>query len=343
MSNELLATATTGQTLYVLLIDATGQVYNGSTFETPADVNWSTYDIAMTEAGTTGIYRASMLAVSAGAYSWLVYKQAGASPAVGDTVVGSGTIRWTGTAEETVPASANVTHHAGVAVAAADLNGNVPVVLYPTQGAVTFNGQVKILANVANEGALQVVNSNAYGQGQYIEGGFAGQHNNGGYAGQYNQGGNRGQYNAGPTPVVGAAQQEIADALKLAPAAGTPATGSVYDLLGDAALEATAQAILEDTGTTLPTAIAAIEPGGGSYAGDGIGYYSDTIDDGTSPLDGVRVQLYTSPNRVGPAYEAYTNALGVFEMWPDPGTYYRWLDLAGYNFSQDVAVTVTEP
>lgn len=103
------------------------------------------------------------------------------------------------------------------------------------------------------------------------------------------------------------------------------------------ALEATAQAILEDTGTTLPTAIAAID------AGDGIGYYSDTIDDGTSPLDGVRVQLYTSPNRVGPAYEAYTNALGVFEMWPDPGTYYRWLDLAGYNFSQDVAVTVTEP
>lgn len=137
--------------------------------------------------------------------------------------------------------------------------------------------------------------------------------------------------------------QDVADALKLAPAAGTPATGSVYDLLGDAALEATAQAILEDTGTTLPTAIAAIEPGGGSYAGDGIGYYSDTIDDGTSPLDGVRVQLYTSPNRVGPAYEAYTNALGVFEMWPDPGTYYRWLDLAGYNFSQDVAVTVTEP
>lgn len=126
---------------------------------------------------------------------------------------------------------------------------------------------------------------------------------------------------------------------RLAEAADIPAAVDVSAL----ALEATAQAILEDTGTTLPTAIAAIEPGGGSYAGDGIGYYSDTIDDGTSPLDGVRVQLYTSPNRVGPAYEAYTNALGVFEMWPDPGTYYRWLDLAGYNFSQDVAVTVTEP
>lgn len=147
----------------------------------------------------------------------------------------------------------------GVAVAAADADGNVPVVLYPTQGAVTFNGQVKILANVPNQGALHVVNSHANGQGQYIEGGYAGQHNNGGNRGQFNQGGSYGQFNAGSTPVVGAAQQEIADALKRAPAVGAPTAGSVYDLLGDAALEATAQAILEDTGTTLPTAIAVVD------------------------------------------------------------------------------------
>ena len=97
-------------------------------------------------------------------------------------------------------------------------------------------------------------------------------------------------------------------------------------------------AVLEDTGTTLPGLLAV-----GVGPGSSTGYYTDTIDNGTNPLDGVRVQLYTAPNRVGPAYEAYTNALGVFEMWPDPGVYYRWLDLAGYNFSQDVAVTVTEP
>lgn len=112
-------------------------------------------------------------------------------------------------------------------------------------------------------------------------------------------------------------------------------SGAVVVDQGALALETTAQAVL--------TAVNAIEPGGGSYAGDGTGYYSDTIDDGTSPLDGVRVQLYTSPNRVGPAYEAYTNALGVFVMHPDPGTYYRWLDLAGFSFTQDVAVVVTEP
>lgn len=79
------------------------------------------------------------------------------------------------------------------------------------------------------------------------------------------------------------------------------------------------------------------------YPGSSTGYYTDTVDDGASPLDGVRVQLYTGTGRVGLAYEAYTNALGVFEMWPDPGTYYRWLDLAGYSFTQDVEVEVTEP
>ena len=123
--------------------------------------------------------------------------------------------------------------------------------------------------------------------------------------------------------------QQIRDAMKLAPTAGDPAAGSVDAKLDD---------IVEDTGTTLPGLLAV-----GVGPGSSTGYYTDTIDNGTNPLDGVRVQLYTAPNRVGPAYEAYTNALGVFEMWPDPGVYYRWLDLAGFSFPQDVAVTVTEP
>ena len=145
-------------------------------------------------------------------------------------------------------------------------------------------------------------------------------------------------------------QQDIADALLLAPS-GAAASGSAMDYLAD---------ILEDTGTTLPTAIADLPTaaeidtelsgthGDGSWegeaaAGGGTGYYTDTVTDGASPLDGVQVQLYTAQDRVGLAYEAYTNALGVFEMWPDPGTYYRWLDLAGYSFTQDVEVEVTEP
>lgn len=146
---------------------------------------------------------------------------------------------------------------------------------------------------------------------------------------------------------IGLADANLDTQLAALPTALENADAMLDELLADHVIAGSAGKaiidILEDTGTTLPAAIAAIEPGGGSYAGDGTGYYSDTIDDGTNPLDGVRVQLYTAQNRVGPAYEAYTNALGVFEMWPDPGTYYRWLDLAGFSFTQDVAVVVTEP
>jgi len=118
MANELVIHHPTGATLYALLFDATGQIYNGSTFGAPSSASWTDYDIAMSEAATaTGIYRADMPAVAAGAYGWVVRKQAGGSPAVGDIAVGAGSIRWTGTAEEAVPAAVNVTYSAGVALA----------------------------------------------------------------------------------------------------------------------------------------------------------------------------------------------------------------------------------
>lgn len=118
MANELVINHPTGSTLYALLFNGTGQIYNGATFGAPDSASWTDYDIAMTEATTaTGIYRADMPAVAAGVYGWVVRKQAGANPAVSDITVGAGSIRWTGTAEETVPAAVNVTYSAGVALA----------------------------------------------------------------------------------------------------------------------------------------------------------------------------------------------------------------------------------
>lgn len=99
MSNELLIEYQTANILYALIFNSTGQVWNGATFEAPLAANWATYDIAMTEAATTGIYRASMPAVAAGVYTVGVRVQAGASPAVGDVVAGTGLIEWDGTAE----------------------------------------------------------------------------------------------------------------------------------------------------------------------------------------------------------------------------------------------------
>jgi hypothetical protein len=108
MANELLAHAAPGQTLYLLLFNATGQVYKAGAFEAPVDANWTSYPIALTEAETTGIYRATMPAVAAGAYRYAVRAQAGASPATSDATVGTGSIRWTGTAEEGVPAQVDL-------------------------------------------------------------------------------------------------------------------------------------------------------------------------------------------------------------------------------------------
>lgn len=111
MANELVINHPTGSTLYALLFDATGQIWNGSAFAAPGSAAWADYDIAMSEVATaTGVYRASMPAVTAGVYGWVVYKQKGASPAVTDgPPVGTGRIEWSGTAEIMPASTTNIT------------------------------------------------------------------------------------------------------------------------------------------------------------------------------------------------------------------------------------------
>ena len=92
--------------------------------------------------------------------------------------------------------------------------------------------------------------------------------------------------------------------------------------------------ILTDTGTTLPGLLAGIG------AGSGTGTYSDIVTDGVNPVDGVRVVLYTDSALTHAAYQVYTDALGTFTMHPDPGTYYRQVELAGYTGTQGVQVVV---
>jgi hypothetical protein len=96
----------------------------------------------------------------------------------------------------------------------------------------------------------------------------------------------------------------------------------------------------EDDGGVRRLTANALEQAPAGGAGSGTGAYTDTVNDGTNPLDGVRVQLSTDAAGTNRVYEAFTDALGVFEMHPDPGTYYRWLDLAGYAFEQGVEVVV---
>ena len=94
---ELQAQLSTGSTLYAILLNSVGQVWNGAAFETVNGANWATYDIALTES-VAGLYTADMPAVDAGVYSYVVYEQAGASPANTDEWTGNGYLEWDGTA-----------------------------------------------------------------------------------------------------------------------------------------------------------------------------------------------------------------------------------------------------
>ncbi len=115
--------------------------------------------------------------------------------------------------------------------------------------------------------------------------------------------------------------------------------------LGTSGLVEKLNSMLEAAGLAYRFTVEALAeaPTGGS-GGSGTGTYTDTIKDpSNNPLDGARVQLSTDAAGAHRVYEAFTNALGVFVMNPDPGTYYRWIDLAGYTdrLTQGAQVTVT--
>lgn len=97
MAGELQVSAATGTTVYFLLRNATGSIWNGSTFVAYVTANYADYDIAATEQGTaSGYFVATMPAVGVGVYRWVAKTRAGGSPVEGDAVIASGEINWTG-------------------------------------------------------------------------------------------------------------------------------------------------------------------------------------------------------------------------------------------------------
>lgn len=107
MSNEIRSVSTTG-TLYARLMNRAGLWWNGSSFEAYAAGNYSTYDIAMTEQGDSGVYVADFptAITSSGTYEYYVHLQDGGSPAEGDQVIGTGSVDWTGSSSATAAAGA---------------------------------------------------------------------------------------------------------------------------------------------------------------------------------------------------------------------------------------------
>jgi hypothetical protein len=89
-----------GATLYAVirqLSDLT-QVWNGTAFETYANANVATYDVALADKGGDA-YAADMPAdITAGDYRVWIYEQAGGTPAITDLILRSYSFHWNGTA-----------------------------------------------------------------------------------------------------------------------------------------------------------------------------------------------------------------------------------------------------
>ena len=104
MAGELQALATTGRTVYALIRNSTGSIWNGSAFASYVTASYATYVVTMAEQGTaSGFYAGTFpAAITAGTYSIVVKVQSGGSPAETDLSAAEGTFDWTGTAASTL-------------------------------------------------------------------------------------------------------------------------------------------------------------------------------------------------------------------------------------------------
>ncbi|MFH1370354.1 MAG: hypothetical protein ABII09_03595 [Planctomycetota bacterium] len=100
-----------GETLYFTRFSPAGYVFltDGSAFE-----EWvaaDSYDVNMAEVGLSGRYGGDWDKsgnIGSGRYSFVIYSQAGGSPANDDTKIGIGEINWSGTAEQFGPTKAEM-------------------------------------------------------------------------------------------------------------------------------------------------------------------------------------------------------------------------------------------
>jgi hypothetical protein len=99
VAKEIQCQGATGLTLYALVFDYSGRVWNGSSFVTMAN-SIATYALALTESALPTQYTCDFPSgiTAAGLYPVQVRKRAGGSPATTDSIVAQGEIAWSGSA-----------------------------------------------------------------------------------------------------------------------------------------------------------------------------------------------------------------------------------------------------
>ncbi len=118
----------TGKTLYATIRSTAGEMWNtaGTVFEGLTVANWADYDIALTETPASSYFYVGTFPAVAGnmvvGWYWVdIFEQAGAGPAIGDTLAGTLLLYWNGTtakpwAGDTVEATAALFREAYVSL-----------------------------------------------------------------------------------------------------------------------------------------------------------------------------------------------------------------------------------
>lgn len=98
---NILTTYASGATLYYVIVDSTGRIWNGSLFETFISAHWLSYVLPLNESSPPGTFEADFPSAIhiADTYSIIAYQQIGVSPSVSDPAVRAGSIGWDGFAE----------------------------------------------------------------------------------------------------------------------------------------------------------------------------------------------------------------------------------------------------
>lgn len=141
----------TGQNLYVVILNSSGQAWNGSAFEDYDHTRWSFYHVALTEKTQSGIYQADIPGLAQGQYRYFVHLRAGGSPALGDEIVGSGTVSWTGTEETDV---SNLQVHGDANWATVNAATIAGAVLTNAANKLACNGTGEVAVNATNIAAI---------------------------------------------------------------------------------------------------------------------------------------------------------------------------------------------
>jgi len=223
-------------------------------------------------------------------------------------------------------------------------NITVPTVtsatLAATQNAITW-AQQKIVANVANEGALDIRNANAAGHGTLNDGGNVGLYNSGASVGQYNFGtANYGVQNTGAS-----GQVNVGTAGDGIYASGTDHGVEVIGAVSALSDNILAEFFSVDSGETSATAIdgSVVKEIADSIAATvfpaGAISYTYTLTNSTTllPVEGAEVWFSTDNPAVNIVWKGDTDVFGVARdvlgnlPQLDAGVYFIWAQLAGYS------------